>query len=188
MGFWVNSHSYISVYDPQEIENPTLHTVRTIKPPPVVARGSYITKPVIEVHQGLLRCFHLTNSSFIKGVEPVEVVNVIAYVWDLNGDYLNNKGEWSLVHTVSLDQLGAHWHLGVSWERKFGTVFDFDAVAINPNDGDIVYIATKGNIILCNLKGMEIKLYQSPVRGYHMYAMKAPLWPTPIRSPIHALA
>ncbi|KAM7271960.1 hypothetical protein ACFE04_031174 [Oxalis oulophora] len=175
---WLDHISHICIYDPQNIT-----TLLYIVPTP---RPLDLGISAIGFCHGVLRIFLLTDD--FEGDE----VQFLANVWELKDLY---SGEWSLVHSFPL-YLDNLWDSGIRMPI-YGTLSldQLQILTIDPNDPDIVYLLVDvdRNILSCNLREMKIEQFQAgpfvpelsyiPIHGL-IYPVMAPMWPTPIRSPV----
>ncbi|KAM7264368.1 hypothetical protein ACFE04_002051 [Oxalis oulophora] len=174
MWFWYNWKTrHVCCYDPRNTERPFPGSFKA----PGAGFGA-VGSGVLGVCRGVLRFSQLARVGQVdvnksKRIwRPVyetesddEVKRkIIAKVWELKD---LNSGEWSLVHEVYLNQLGDLWHAGVTrttYNHERSTIgYRLSAKVIDPNDTDIIYITVGAdcNIVSCNFREMEMKLFQA---------------------------
>ncbi|KAM7273374.1 hypothetical protein ACFE04_028038 [Oxalis oulophora] len=186
MGFWhLSGPNSVGIYNPR---NTTLSKFKNPGSPGLLV-GSYI----LGVCQDSLRFFQLTDAS------RNDKVDIYATVYKLKANNFSNNididswaggGEWSLLYNVSLHELGDIWHSGF---RKYGpgkwdTIYTMSALAIDPNNPDIIYIRVGNDdaVVSCNLQKKEMKKIQAgPFEPwiYDVFPVMSQQYPTPMPFP-----
>lgn len=101
-------------------------------------------------------------------------------IWELKK---YNTGEWSMVHKVYLDNMISRrtprFELDLYWPR-------LEVLGFHPNDGDMVYLRARGDLLLCNLRTGYLRLVAGHNNWWRFADVKCfflisiPRWCTPV--------